>query len=125
MYLSGRSAWCAVMAAADSSESTRVPSAARPPVRCRRAKASTSATVEVIRPAGPTERSSPQTGLGTCSPSTSTWPTAAECRIASSGSVTVRASPSGVNSRSRIAWSQVVPVSFSITRPSSEKPELQ
>ena len=125
MYLSGRSASWAVMAAAESSESTRVPSAARPPARCRRANASTSATVEVTSPAGPTERISPHVGLGTCSPSTSMWPTAAECRSASSGSVTVLASPSGVNSRSRIAWSQVVPVSFSITRPRSEKPELQ
>ena len=30
-----------------------------------------------------------------------------------------------MKSRSRIAWSHVVPVSFSITRPRSEKPELQ
>ena len=62
MYLSGTSAWNSVIAAALAADSTRVPSAARPPVRCIRANARTSAGVEVISPAGPSERGSCQTG---------------------------------------------------------------
>src|ERR1700722_11509557 len=60
-YLSGTSAWNSVIAAALAADSTRVPSAARPPVRCIRANASTSAGVEVISPAGPSARGGCQT----------------------------------------------------------------
>ena len=74
MYGSGRSACRSAMAAALASLSTRLPSAARPPARCSRAKASTSAALETISPAGPTERIRPQTGATCCCPSSSTWP---------------------------------------------------
>nr|WP_244632023.1 hypothetical protein [Microbacterium sp. Se63.02b] len=92
-----------------------------------RAKASTSAVVELTSPAGPIARGSIHAGARVGSPSSSTpvCPLAARNMIASSGRVVECVSPSGVISSSRIAWSQLVPVIFSITRPASTKPELQ
>ncbi len=79
-----------------------------------------------MSPAGPSERGRPHTGARSGTPpSCAVWPTAARCSSASSGRVTVCRSPSGVKIRSRIASSQVVSVSFSTTRPMSEKPALQ
>ncbi len=127
MYLSGTSACRSVIAAALCSLSSRVPSGASPPVRCSRANASTSPTVELIRPAGPADRGSPQAAgaRSSSSPGSPMCPTAARCSSASSGSVPVCSRPSGVTSRSRIASSHVPPVTCSITRPASERPELQ
>ncbi len=75
----------------------------------------------MTRAAGPTERGMrSQAGAGSGSaPGSPRWLIAAGKRSASSGSVIERSMPSGVNSRSLSAWSQVRPVRTSMRRPST------
>ena len=78
-----------------------------------------------MSPAGPTERGRPQTGAVSGSSPPLRWPIAWPKTIASSGRVVVWVRPRGLKSRSFIASSQVCPVTTSMIRPSTEKPELQ
>jgi len=110
------------MAVTEASLSSRLPSGVSPPSRWNRAKASRSCGAAVIRPAGPTLRGSPQTR--TRAPPRR-CPTAARCKIASSGRVTVWASSSGMHSRSASESSHDRPSSTSIIRPSRTQPLLQ
>lgn len=77
-------------------------------------------------PYGPAERGiRSQAGAGSGSaPGSPRWLIATRKRSASSGSVIERSSPSGVKSMSFSAWSQVLPVSTSMTRPSTTYPRL-